>query len=436
MWLRLIGLITLAIFQVCSGQTCLTTNDSPDKNAECKFPWKFNGKTLNGCTDETDPDGKFWCSTKVDDKLEHIGGQGNWGFCRQSCPPITPVTTPKPPTTPRSRPRPRPRPASRPSSGKPPPNGVTDSAAGNYHPNEEDGTCGQYLGTGFILGGEYTKRGELPYQAVLGYRNRRGKIKYNCGGTMINRRYVITAAHCQHARIPRLQIAEVVLGDWDLSSDPDCKFDADTDECVDGPAPASHKNAQRFEVTTADITVHEDWDLTKVVNNGNDIALIRLPRLAITIEEDFDQIVMPACLGWDNTIQVPDDIFIASGWGRTNNDVYDRGDIGSAGAHSARLKKLAVPLIPLDQCTKDYSIFKDLTEKQICAGGKKGEDSCSGDSGGPLVAAGPGDKKLNKEPKYLIGIVSFGTKKCGQGFPGVYTSIDYYLPWILANMKP
>jgi hypothetical protein len=36
------------------------------------------------------------------------------------------------------------------------------------------------------------------------------------------------------------------------------------------------------------------------------------------------------------------------------------------------LKKLAVPLIPLDQCTKDYSIFKDLTENQICAGGKIG----------------------------------------------------------------
>jgi hypothetical protein len=37
---------------------CLTTNDSPDKNAECRFPWKYNGKTLNECTDESDPDGK------------------------------------------------------------------------------------------------------------------------------------------------------------------------------------------------------------------------------------------------------------------------------------------------------------------------------------------------------------------------------------------
>ena len=44
---------------------------------------------------------RYWCSTKVDDQLEHVGGQGNWGFCRQSCPPIALVTTttPKPTTT-------------------------------------------------------------------------------------------------------------------------------------------------------------------------------------------------------------------------------------------------------------------------------------------------------------------------------------------------
>ena len=178
---------------------------------------------------------------------------------------------------------------------------------------------------------------------------------------------MITAAHCHHANS---QIAEVVLGDWDLANDPDCRINNNTGLC--DSVSEAHLKAQRFEITSADVTVHEDWDITKVVNNGNDIALIRLPRPALTVKEDYDQIVMPACLGWDNTIQVPNDIFIASGWGRTNNDVYDRGDIGSAGAHSARLKKLAVPVIPLDQCTKDYSIFKDLTEKQICAGGKKG----------------------------------------------------------------
>ena len=43
---------------------------------------------------------RYWCSTKVDDQLEHVGGQGNWGFCQQSCPPIALVaSTPKPTTT-------------------------------------------------------------------------------------------------------------------------------------------------------------------------------------------------------------------------------------------------------------------------------------------------------------------------------------------------
>ena len=37
---------------------------------------------------------------------------------------------------------------------------------------------------------------------------------------------------------------------------------------------------------------------------------------------------------------------------------------------------------------------------------------------------------------YLRGIVSFGTKICGQGLPGVYTDIEKYIPWIKANLKP
>ena len=31
---------------------------------------------------------RYWCSTKLDTELEHVPGSGNWGFCRQSCPPI------------------------------------------------------------------------------------------------------------------------------------------------------------------------------------------------------------------------------------------------------------------------------------------------------------------------------------------------------------
>jgi secreted trypsin-like serine protease len=40
------------------------------------------------------------------------------------------------------------------------------------------------------------------------------------------------------------------------------------------------------------------------------------------------------------------------------------------------------------------------------------------------------------DPMYLKGIVSFGTKKCGKGFPGVYINVTYYIPWILETLKP
>ena len=64
-----------------------------------------------------------------------------------------------------------------------------------------------------------------------------------------------------------------------------------------------------------DVIVHEDYVNGDYVKNGNDIALIRLPNLAKTINEDPGQIVMPVCLGWDQTIKVPSENHMISGWG-------------------------------------------------------------------------------------------------------------------------
>ena len=39
----------------------------------------------NGCTNQQDPDGKFWCSTKTDEEHNHVGNEGNFGFCPDEC---------------------------------------------------------------------------------------------------------------------------------------------------------------------------------------------------------------------------------------------------------------------------------------------------------------------------------------------------------------
>ena len=65
------------------GNQCRTTDEGPRKNQLCKFPWKYNDKVWNSCTTDSDPDGRYWCSTKVNKNLKHVGG--NWGYCSQSC---------------------------------------------------------------------------------------------------------------------------------------------------------------------------------------------------------------------------------------------------------------------------------------------------------------------------------------------------------------
>lgn len=76
--------------------------------------------------------------------------------------------------------------------------------------------------------------------------------------------------------------------------------------------------------------------------------------------------------------------------------------------------------------------YPTLWERQICAGGEAGKDSCDGDSGGPLMT------EVNAyEPRFeLVGVVSYGPKVCGTaGVPGVYTHVYKYVDWIQQSVR-
>lgn len=85
--------------------------------------------------------------------------------------------------------------------------------------------------------------------------------------------------------------------------------------------------------------------------------------------------------------------------------------------------KVSLPPFDRNECKKMY-ITTTIEKSQICAGGEDGKETCVGDSGGPLM--------MHDENKiwYAAGIVSYGMDCGSKGWPGVYTNIEYYLPWI------
>jgi len=68
------------------GEEECETVAGPARGEQCQFPFIFRGETRSGCITESDPDGRLWCSTKVDSQGRHVVGGDHWAHCSESCP--------------------------------------------------------------------------------------------------------------------------------------------------------------------------------------------------------------------------------------------------------------------------------------------------------------------------------------------------------------
>ncbi|XP_066995227.2 melanization protease 1 isoform X1 [Anabrus simplex] len=255
-----------------------------------------------------------------------------------------------------------------------------------------------------ILGGNEADLGEFPWLAALIYRSPKGQLGFLCGGSLINKRYVLTAAHCLLPGSSGNTLIGVRLGEHNTATPIDCNSDG---ECSDHPV----------DLGIEEVLPHPEYD-SRRSSQFNDIGLIRL-----NSDVPYTDYIKPICLPLEEPLKksFKGEILFAAGWGRTESD-----------SQSAVLLKVSLPGVPVEACRKVYgSMDQPIGTSQICAGGEQGRDSCRGDSGGPLMTADSSGSLV------VSGVASYGNNVCGKkGWPGVYTRVSYFTNWVLESLKP
>jgi secreted trypsin-like serine protease len=171
----------------------------------------------------------------------------------------------------------------------------------------------------------------------------------HCGGSLINDRYVLTAAHCQSAIPKTWKITHVRLGDWDRKTNPDCaNYEGET-VC----------NDPHVDVPIAQIIVHEQYN-DYAPNKAHDIALFRLQNSV-----SYTDYIKPICLPEPSfrTMITSGETLEVAGFGKTETE------------KSSSLKlKVRVDAYSTEECLRIYTQVP-ISNNQICAGGEAGKDS-------------------------------------------------------------
>lgn len=259
-----------------------------------------------------------------------------------------------------------------------------------------------------IVRGNRTGVLQYPWMALVAYKIGDSPPEFRCGGTVINKRYILTAAHCLTDLPSGFNVIGARVGDHDTSKERDCDVDKYGMEIV------CAERYQDFGMESSHI--HPEYKKAKL---QNDVALIRLDN-----DIDFRPAnAKPICLPLSPATKITQKKVTVTGWGITENRTT-----------SEVLLHVKLSVVPVEKCAENYKSFAQINYKQMCAGGKDGMDSCLGDSGGPLQSA---TLYNEKDARFVqFGIVSFGLKICGvEGYPGVYTRVDYYMDWILNTMR-
>lgn len=250
-----------------------------------------------------------------------------------------------------------------------------------------------------IVGGNNTYEGEFPWAVSI---QRHGN--HHCGGVIVGRRWILTAAHCVRNQLVGNLI--VRTGGHTLTrSSNHINSHLERDYLVDQII--MHGDFSRYDNLTAS-------QMKSSANTNNaDIALLRLK-----YDVHWNEFAWPVCFPNKDAGNFSGHDAVVIGWGKLNEKSED---------FSNELQKVKLTIIDNKVCQNWFrQAGRDMPidDRIICAGFKSGgKDACHGDSGGPLLS------KINGH-YVVVGVVSTGIGCARPLLPGLYSRVSSYIGWL------